>query len=173
MHTHAHSHAYTQHTRTYMQTHDHTRMARWRFKVTEWRLSKLQWSKAVCEPAPQGSLAEASISDGQEGFRRHGIYTNYAVSTHVHHPPPGCPEPPPSSSPTPNLRVLVRGRPPGRLVHLLPPFLQHLARCSVGVRGGLLPLSCRAQLGRMLLGAPSSKLFQVLNSLDHALAREP
>mmetsp|Transcript_18535 Transcript_18535/g.52056 ORF Transcript_18535/g.52056 Transcript_18535/m.52056 type:complete len:322 (+) Transcript_18535:139-1104(+) len=106
---------------------------RWRFKVTEWRLGKLQWGQDAPPPLPAeqprhpNPTQSLSICAGQEGFQKHGISTDYAVSVQPEalHGSKALHRGVPSS-----VLVSVYGKPPGRLVHILPSFLQHLARCS-------------------------------------------
>eukprot|EP00967_Tisochrysis_lutea_P021640 scaffold24586_cov20-Tisochrysis_lutea.AAC.1 len=108
-------------------------MHRWRFKVTEWRLGKLQWGQDAPPPLPAeqprhpNPTQSLSICAGQEGFQKHGISTDYAVSVQPEalHGSKALHRGVPSS-----VLVSVYGKPPGRLVHILPSFLQHLARCS-------------------------------------------
>ncbi|KAF5841366.1 hypothetical protein DUNSADRAFT_13234 [Dunaliella salina] len=110
---------------------------RWRFKVTEWRLGKLQWGEDTPGPnsaeqpqRPQVTQQSLSVCPGQDGFQKHGISTDYAVSvqTEATHGSKAL-QRGVSSLPC-SVCVSVRGRPPGRLVHLLPSFLQHLARAA-------------------------------------------
>lgn len=101
---------------------------RWRFKLTERQLAKLQWgeeqegSAAADLPDP---LIHTSRVVGSEVSTKHGVPSDYAVRSAVHSEKEEKQKPSRSQA-----HVSVQGRAPGKLLHFLPPLLQHLARTS-------------------------------------------